>query len=232
MNGSRLFNRGFTLLILGQASSLFGNYTLRFALSMYVLELTGSAAVFSTLLAVSMLPTILLSPLGGVLADRANRRSIMVTLDALSALGRAGSRFCAGAHRRRHSRGRAARGALRAGRVRVAHCAGLRAAAALRRQRAAGKRAGEPGSGRGLAGHALSGQRCLCLVRTGPGSPRGGGLLFRHGGAGMLHPARQPAYGAERRCALGHTRRPGRELALHALRRARACSRCCSWPRW
>ena len=86
MNGSRLFNRGFTLLILGQASSLFGNYTLRFALSMYVLELTGSAAVFSTLLAVSMLPTILLSPLGGVLADRANRRSIMVTLDALSAL--------------------------------------------------------------------------------------------------------------------------------------------------
>ena len=86
MNGSRLFNRGFTLLILGQASSLFGNYTLRFALSMYVLELTGSAAVFSTLLAVSMLPTILLSPLGGLLADRADRRKVMVALDLLSGL--------------------------------------------------------------------------------------------------------------------------------------------------
>ena len=96
MNGSRLFNRGFTLLILGQASSLFGNYTLRFALSMYVLELTGSAAVFSTLLAVSMLPTILLSPLGGVLADRANRRSIMVTLDARSAQAVLAARFAGG----------------------------------------------------------------------------------------------------------------------------------------
>ena len=33
-----------------------------------------------------MLPTILLSPLGGILADRANRRNIMVVLDVLSGL--------------------------------------------------------------------------------------------------------------------------------------------------
>ena len=82
----RLFGRNFTLLVLGQASSLVGNYTLKFALSMYVLERTGSAAVFAALLAVSMVPTILLSPLGGILADRADRRSIMVALDALSGL--------------------------------------------------------------------------------------------------------------------------------------------------
>ena len=37
----RLFTRDFTLLALGQALSLAGNYALRFALSMYVLELTG-----------------------------------------------------------------------------------------------------------------------------------------------------------------------------------------------
>ena len=80
----RLFTRNFTLLLLGQASSLVGNYTLRFALSMLVLEETGSASVFGGILAVSMLPTILLSPLGGVLADRANRRNIMVALDVLS----------------------------------------------------------------------------------------------------------------------------------------------------
>lgn len=48
---------------------------------MYVLEQTGSAAVFASLLAVAMLPTILLSPFGGILADR---RSIMVGLDLLS----------------------------------------------------------------------------------------------------------------------------------------------------
>ena len=80
----RLFTPNFTLLILGQVSSLVGNYTLKFALSMYVLEQTGSAGIFAGLLAGSMVPTILLSPLGGVLADRADRRRVMVALDALS----------------------------------------------------------------------------------------------------------------------------------------------------
>ena len=80
----KLFTRNFTFLILGQVSSLIGNYTLKFALSMYVLEQTGSASIYATLLAVAMLPTILLSPFGGILADRANRRNIMVGLDTLS----------------------------------------------------------------------------------------------------------------------------------------------------
>lgn len=80
----RLFTRNFALLILGQVSSLVGNYTLKFALSMYVLEQTGSAAVFAGLLAAALLPTIFLSPFGGVLADRADRRKVMVALDLLS----------------------------------------------------------------------------------------------------------------------------------------------------
>ena len=83
---SKLFTRNFTFLILGQICSLIGNYTLKFALSMYILEQTGSASVFAGLLALSMVPTILLSPFGGILADRANRRNIMVVLDALSGL--------------------------------------------------------------------------------------------------------------------------------------------------
>ena len=82
----KLFTRNFTFLILGQISSLIGNYTLKFALSMYVLEQTGSASIFAGLLALAMLPTILLSPFGGILADRANRRNIMVALDTLSGL--------------------------------------------------------------------------------------------------------------------------------------------------
>ena len=82
----KLFTRNFTLLLVGQASSLLGNNTLKFALSMFVLEETGSATVFATILALAMAPTILLSPLGGILADRANRKSIMVALDSLSGL--------------------------------------------------------------------------------------------------------------------------------------------------
>ena len=82
----KLFTRNFTLLLVGQASSLLGNNTLKFALSMFVLEETGSATVFATILALAMAPTILLSPFGGILADRANRKSIMVALDSLSGL--------------------------------------------------------------------------------------------------------------------------------------------------
>lgn len=82
----KLFTRNFTFLILGQISSLIGNFSLKFALSMYILEQTGSASVFAGLLAAAMLPTILLSPFGGILADWANRRNIMVALDFLSGL--------------------------------------------------------------------------------------------------------------------------------------------------
>lgn len=87
----KLFTKNFTLLVMGQVSSLFGNYILRLALSMYVLETTGSAAVFAGLLSVAAIPAILLSPLGGILADRADRRNIMVALDALTGL----AVFCA-----------------------------------------------------------------------------------------------------------------------------------------
>ena len=80
----KLFNRNFTLLLLGQVFSLIGNYTLKFALSMYVLERMGSAAIFAGLLAVATVPQVLLAPIGGLLADRLNRRNMMVALDALS----------------------------------------------------------------------------------------------------------------------------------------------------
>lgn len=86
MKKEKLFTRNFTLLILGQVSSLTGNYTLKFALSMYVLEQTGSASIFAGMLSSALLPTVLLSPFGGILADRANRKHIMVSLDALSGL--------------------------------------------------------------------------------------------------------------------------------------------------
>ena len=69
MKPKKLFHRNFSLMIIGQIISLFGNAILRFALSMYVLDLTGSAAAFGTILAVSMIPTVLLSPVGGIIAD-------------------------------------------------------------------------------------------------------------------------------------------------------------------
>ena len=89
----QLFSRNFVLLILGQITSLFGNLILKLALSMYVLEVTGSAAVFAGILSVATIPTIILSPFGGILADRANRRNVMVALDALTGASVLGAAF-------------------------------------------------------------------------------------------------------------------------------------------
>lgn len=82
----KLFTRDFTLLVLGQITSLFGNAILRLALSLYILEATGSATVFGALLSAAILPAVLLAPLGGVLADRGDRRHIMVALDGLTGI--------------------------------------------------------------------------------------------------------------------------------------------------
>ena len=79
-----VWNKNFTLLVIGQIISLFGNAMLRFSLSLYVLDTTGSASAFATILAISMIPTILLSPVGGVLADRMSRRHIMILLDCFT----------------------------------------------------------------------------------------------------------------------------------------------------
>ena len=67
-----LRTRDFRLLVAGLGISLFANLMLRFAMSMWVLDETGSAAAFASILTASILPTILLSPLGGVMADRTN----------------------------------------------------------------------------------------------------------------------------------------------------------------
>lgn len=82
----KLLTKNFVLLILGQLTSLFGNFILKLALSMYVLEVTGSAAVFAGILSASTIPAIIVSPLGGIVADRANRRNIMVALDSLTGI--------------------------------------------------------------------------------------------------------------------------------------------------
>lgn len=79
------FGRDFTLVVIGQIISLFGSAILRFALPLYLLRQTQSPALFGLVTACSFLPMIPMSLLGGVLADRANKRTIMVTLDFLTA---------------------------------------------------------------------------------------------------------------------------------------------------
>ena len=77
----KLFTKDFTLVVIGQIISLFGNAALRFALPLYLLNMTGSSALYGTVTACAFLPAILLSPVGGIIADRVNKRNVMVILD-------------------------------------------------------------------------------------------------------------------------------------------------------
>lgn len=74
------------LLVLGQIISIFGNQILRYALPLYLLNQTGSSVLFGTILASSFIPMLLLFPIGGVIADRVNKRNIMVILDFSTAI--------------------------------------------------------------------------------------------------------------------------------------------------
>lgn len=76
-----ILSKDFILVVIGQIISIFGNQILRYALPLYLLNQTGSSALFGTILAVSFIPMILLFPIGGIIADRVNKRNIMVTLD-------------------------------------------------------------------------------------------------------------------------------------------------------
>ena len=78
-------NKNFIIIVIGQIISLFGNAIQRFSMSLYLLEFTGSTAVFANILAISTIPYILFAPIAGKLSDSLNRKKIMVYLDLFCA---------------------------------------------------------------------------------------------------------------------------------------------------
>ena len=76
-----LRHRPFALVWAGQSISTIGDGIYRVALAWTVLVLTGSALAMGTVYFASLLPTIVLTLVGGVAADRLPRRLIMVWSD-------------------------------------------------------------------------------------------------------------------------------------------------------
>ena len=75
----------FILIVLGQIVSLFGNAALRFALPLYLLRQTGSAALYGGITALAMLPALAGMLTGGALADRCRKARLMALLDLVTA---------------------------------------------------------------------------------------------------------------------------------------------------
>lgn len=74
----------FFLIVLGQIISLFGNAALRFALPLYLLRQTGSAALYGGITALAMLPALAGMLTGGALADRCRKARLMALLDLVT----------------------------------------------------------------------------------------------------------------------------------------------------
>ncbi|MFE7709449.1 MFS transporter [Streptomyces sp. NPDC057486] len=76
-----LRTRAFRLLFIGRTLSLLGDAAIPTALSLAVYLATGSTAALALVLACAMVPKLLLLPLGGVVGDRFNARTVALTTD-------------------------------------------------------------------------------------------------------------------------------------------------------
>ncbi len=76
----------FVIIWAGQLVSTLGSALTSFALGVWVYETTGSPTLFATSMLAWVLPNLLLSPVAGVLADRWDRRLVMIFADTGAAL--------------------------------------------------------------------------------------------------------------------------------------------------
>ncbi|MFE4332996.1 MFS transporter [Streptomyces sp. NPDC056831] len=76
-----LRTRAFRLLFIGRTFSLLGDSAIPTALSLAVYLATGSTGALALVLGCAMIPKLLLLPLGGVVGDRFNARTVALTTD-------------------------------------------------------------------------------------------------------------------------------------------------------
>lgn len=78
--------KDFSLLMSAKLASNIGTQMQSFALSLYVLKITGSATKFASVIAIAIIPQIILGPIAGVFVDRSDRKKLIVALDIICAV--------------------------------------------------------------------------------------------------------------------------------------------------
>ena len=86
-NSSLSGMRGFTVIWLGQFTSMLGSSMTNFALTIWAWQVTGTATALALVGLAFMLPGILVSPVAGALVDRWNRKLMMMLSDLAAGVG-------------------------------------------------------------------------------------------------------------------------------------------------
>ena len=76
----------YRLYFFSQIVSFSGTWMQSVALSWLVLELTGSGTALGTVVAIQFLPTLLFGPFGGVIADRVDKRTLIIGTQTIAGL--------------------------------------------------------------------------------------------------------------------------------------------------
>lgn len=80
------YNSNFVLLICGRFVSELGSSVFGFALSLYVLDFTNSAAAFSLVLSFSIIPNMFVNLIAGSFVDKHDKKKTIVATDILSGI--------------------------------------------------------------------------------------------------------------------------------------------------
>lgn len=81
-----LKNKKYMLYWSATAFSMAASNVVQFVLSLYVLDITGSAVAFSSMVSIIIIPRLLFSPIGGYIGDRFQRIKSMIVINSFTAL--------------------------------------------------------------------------------------------------------------------------------------------------
>ena len=77
----KLWNKNFSLLVIGQIMSLFGNMVVTTVLPFHILNVSGSAFLYGLAMGLPVASLIIMTPIGGIMADRFKKHKLMFWLD-------------------------------------------------------------------------------------------------------------------------------------------------------
>ncbi|MFO7814380.1 MAG: MFS transporter [Halanaerobiales bacterium] len=83
---NNLENKNLILFLSGKSISLFGSAIYTFVVGLYLLKTTGSGLTFATNIVLYTLPIVFINPFAGVLADKINKKKIVVGSDFLNGI--------------------------------------------------------------------------------------------------------------------------------------------------